>query len=87
MPIGSLIALYFIIWWVTLFAVLPFGIRSQGEAGEVVSGTDPGAPALVRFKRIVMINSAVAAVVLALFWAFYVENIFGLTIVDELQRR
>jgi predicted secreted protein len=87
MPIGSLIALYFIIWWVTLFAVLPFGIRSQGEMGDVVSGSDPGAPSRVRFKRIIIINSGVAAVVLALFWAFYVENIFGLSIIDELRRR
>ena len=39
------IAIYFLIWWVVLFAVLPWGVRSQEEAGEVVPGTDPGAPA------------------------------------------
>jgi predicted secreted protein len=27
-----------------LFAVLPFGVRSQHEEGAMVSGTDPGAP-------------------------------------------
>ena len=26
------LAIYFLIWWLTLFAVLPFGIRSQHEA-------------------------------------------------------
>ena len=26
-------AIYFIIWWVVLFAVLPFGVRNAGEAG------------------------------------------------------
>jgi hypothetical protein len=39
------IALYFVIWWTVLFAVLPFGVRSQAEAGDVVSGSEPGAPA------------------------------------------
>ena len=45
MQIGTVIAIYFIIWWVVLFAVLPWGIRSQQESGEVAPGTDPGAPA------------------------------------------
>ncbi|MGL4496733.1 MAG: DUF1467 family protein, partial [Beijerinckiaceae bacterium] len=36
MPIGSLIAIYFVIWWIILFAVLPFGVRSQVEEGKVV---------------------------------------------------
>ena len=26
------IAIYFLIWWIVLFAVLPWGVRSQGEA-------------------------------------------------------
>jgi predicted secreted protein len=87
MPIGSLLALYFIIWWLTLFAVLPFGVRSQQETGEVVTGSDPGAPASVRIGRVMLINSVVAALVLAAFWTVYVENWFGLAIVDELNRR
>jgi predicted secreted protein len=33
-------------WWIVLFCVLPFGARSQAEAGEVTEGTDPGAPVL-----------------------------------------
>jgi predicted secreted protein len=39
------IALYFVVWWIMLFAVLPFGVRSQLEDGDVVSGSEPGAPA------------------------------------------
>ena len=40
------VASFFTLWWIVLFAVLPFGVRSQEEAGEIVPGTDPGAPAL-----------------------------------------
>ena len=45
MPIGSIIAIYFVVWWIVLFAVLPWGVRTQEEEGEVVLGTDPSAPA------------------------------------------
>ncbi len=44
MTISGAIALYFIIWWTVLFAILPFGVKSQAETGEVTAGTEPGAP-------------------------------------------
>ena len=40
------VALYIVIWWLTLFVVLPFGVRTQGEAGDVVEGTPASAPAI-----------------------------------------
>jgi predicted secreted protein len=86
MPVGSALAVYFIIWWVTLFCVLPFGVRSQGEAGEVMPGSDPGAPAIARMGRVALINSLVALVVFAAFWAFYVMNVFDLQMVRDLRR-
>jgi predicted secreted protein len=87
MSIGSLIALYFIIWWLTLFAVLPFGVRSQQEAGETVVGSDPGAPAMMRLGRIVLTNSVVALVILALVWVVYIENWFNIGIINDMTRR
>ncbi len=44
-PIPMAIAIYFTIWWIALFVILPIGIRSQEEAGTIVEGTEPGAPA------------------------------------------
>lgn len=51
LSIAGGMALYFVIWWVVLFAVLPFGIRSQGEGGPVPHGTDPGAPAVPALRE------------------------------------
>lgn len=45
---GSLVAIYFVVWWVLLFVALPFGVRSQAESGEVTPGTEPGAPVAPR---------------------------------------
>lgn len=59
-------ALFFIIWWTLLFAVLPFGIRSQVEAGEVVRGSEPGAPAAPALREKALWTTFVAAVVLVI---------------------
>jgi predicted secreted protein len=40
-----MVGIFVVVWWVVLFAVLPWGVRSQEESGEMVPGTDPGAPA------------------------------------------
>jgi predicted secreted protein len=56
-------AVYFVVWWTMLFSVLPFGIRSQREGGEVVPGSDPGAPQRPWLGRKLLINTAVSAVV------------------------
>jgi predicted secreted protein len=65
MPLGTSIAIYFIIWWLVLFAVLPIGVRSQQESGPVVAGTDPGAPAKPMLLRKLIATTVVAALVFA----------------------
>jgi predicted secreted protein len=68
MTVASALAVYFVIWWTVLFAVLPFGVRSQSETGEVVEGTEPGAPALPGLGRKAAITSLIAAVVFVFVW-------------------
>jgi predicted secreted protein len=77
MSIPFAIALYFVIWWTVLFAVLPFGVRTQDEAGEIVPGTPESAPAHIRVLRIVLINTAVAAVVF-----LFVVSLFYFRVID-----
>lgn len=43
-PTPMAVAIYFTMWWIVLFAVLPFGVTSQEESGTTVPGTDRGAP-------------------------------------------
>ena len=61
MATSTVIAIYFIIWWVVLFAVLPWGVRSQQESGEVAPGTDPGAPAVHAIWRKLIWTTVIAA--------------------------
>jgi len=66
MPIVSLVAIYFVVWWLCLFLVLPFRGLSQAEVGKVFKGSEPGAPALLRLWPKILINSVLAAVVTGL---------------------
>jgi predicted secreted protein len=72
----TIAAIYFIIWWLVLFTVLPWGIRSQDEQGNVVPGTDPGAPAIHGLGRKVIWTTVVATVIFGVFyWAFVTRAI------------
>jgi predicted secreted protein len=61
LTLAGAVSLYFVIWWIALFAVLPFGAQSQEEAGEVVRGSDPGAPAEPRLAEKAVWTTVVAA--------------------------
>jgi len=69
-------AIYFIIWWLVFFMVLPWGIRSQHEHGEIAPGTDPGAPAVHGLKRKLVWTTLAASVVFsAFYWAFVTKAV------------
>ena len=68
MGLASGLAIYFIIWWVVLFAVLPWGIRSQHEAGVVEDMADAGAPVRPRLGLKALITTVVAGIIFAALW-------------------
>ncbi len=71
MPLVTLIASYFVVWWIVLFAVLPFGVRTQDEAGEVTLGTTRSAPMRPRLVRTVIATTIVSAIIVGgAWWAF-----------------
>lgn len=69
-------AVYFVIWWLTLFVVLPFGFRTQGEEQSVVPGTVESAPTRFRGLRVVLLTSAISAAVYGS-WLI-LNNVFGI---------
>jgi len=74
MPVATGFAIFFLIWWVVLFAVLPWGIRSQHEGEEVVPGTDPGAPARARIGWKLVWTTLVAAAIYVVAYLVYAEH-------------
>ncbi|QQM32017.1 DUF1467 family protein [Martelella lutilitoris] len=78
MSLFSAFAVYFVIWWVTLFAVLPFGLRTQDEEGNVVPGTTASAPHRFRPWRVILWTSLVAALVFAAWYGVVIVLGYGL---------
>jgi len=70
------LAVYFTLWWVVLFTILPIGVRSQSENPDesMPAGVDKGAPVVPMMGRKALATTAVSAVLFALidayvFWA------------------
>jgi len=80
----TIIAIYFLIWWITLFAVLPWGVRSQGEAGEFTPGTDPGAPALHRVWIKLVWTTAIASSIFGILYFCYTRDLIPFDFLSQI---
>jgi predicted secreted protein len=70
MSLSATLAIYFIIWWLTLFTVLPFGIRSHLEEGTKQLGHDAGAPVKPQLLKKFAITTVISGVIFGIFyWA------------------
>ena len=79
----SVAAMTFVIWWLVLFAVLPFGLKTQDEEDNVTLGTVPSAPRGPHMLRAVLLTTLVTIVVMGAFYG--VTKGLGLTI-DDIPR-
>ena len=65
------IAIYIILWWLVLFALLPVGAQSFHEAGEAPPpGSEQGAPKMHRLGQKALWAAGIAAILwLGVAWA------------------
>ncbi len=65
----SVLAIYLLIWWLVVFAVIPFGLRTHREMGEkLVPGQVHSAPGNFRPIRIAVWTTALSTVFMVLFY-------------------
>ena len=82
MKLGSILAIYMLFWVMSLFLVLPFGVRTDEEAGaERRPGHAESAPHRFSLGRAALRATALSA---ALFGLFYLNYIFGWIGTDTL---
>ncbi|MGB7020034.1 MAG: DUF1467 family protein [Xanthobacteraceae bacterium] len=79
MTLTTAVAAFFLIWWVSLLAVLRWGVRSQHEGGDMAPGTDPGAPSNFRLGRKLLWTTALALVIYAGCYVVYSQHLVTLS--------
>ena len=78
MQVTSIIAIYVLFWTMTLFAVLPWHVRTAEEVGaEPVPGQADSAPHRFPAARIALWTTAVSAILFAIYYANYVFGWIG----------
>lgn len=82
MQIGSAIVLYAIIWFMTLYVVLPIRLTTQGDAKDVTPGTPAGAPHKLNMRRRMLITTVAAFVVWAIACAVIISGIIPVSTFD-----
>ncbi len=75
MTLVSGFAIYFILWWLTFFCTLPFGVRTQAEADEVVAGSAPSAPTRPLLRKKIAATTVISLVLFAGLWAILASDL------------
>jgi predicted secreted protein len=86
MNIVTGIVLYAIIWFMTLFVILPIRLQSQDEAGARVEGTHGSAPANPQLRKRFLITSGVAFVIWATVAAIILTGAITVADIDLFNR-
>lgn len=87
MRLTSILAIYVLFWTMSLFLVLPFGVRTSEEAGEErLPGHAESAPHSFSFGKAALRATIVSAVLFALYYANWSFGWIGVGELDWLNR-
>ncbi|MEK9671629.1 MAG: DUF1467 family protein [Rhodospirillaceae bacterium] len=67
---GTAVAVYFVIWWIVLFMVLPWGV-TRVDPADLQPGEDPGSPAKPRLLLKFGVTTLLAGVVFAVLYVVH----------------
>jgi predicted secreted protein len=79
----TFIAVAFVVWWVVIFAALPFGLRTQDDQDEVTLGTVSSAPHGSHVLRAVIRATLITAAIMSAY--YYLSTELGIGI-DSIPR-
>ena len=63
------LVVFLIVWWVVIFTMLPIGVTSQHEDGEIVEGSEPGAPTRANLLKKAWWTTVITSVIWLVYFA------------------
>ena len=83
MKLGSILAIYLLFWVMSFFLVIPFGVRTDEEAGvERLPGHAESAPHGFNFGRAALRATILSALLFGLYYLNYVYRWVGVEALD-----
>ncbi|WP_424944728.1 DUF1467 family protein [Aliiroseovarius crassostreae] len=86
MSITAALVLYVVIWFVTMFVVLPIRLRTQGDEGRVLRGTHAGAPADFKLGRTLIIVTIWGTLAWAIVSGIIISGVITVEDIDWFNR-
>lgn len=86
MGITSALVLFAVIWFMTLFVVLPLGMKTQGDVGDVVPGTHAGAPHDLNMKRKLKLTTFIAVILFVIIAGIILSGVIEIRDFDWMNR-
>jgi len=78
MSITGSVVVFIILWWLVLFIILPRNINSQHENGNIIEGTDPGAPTNPNIVKKLVITTFITSLLFAIIFFLTYFNILNI---------
>ena len=83
MQLGSILAIYFLFWVMSFFLTLPFGVRTDEEAGvKPLPGHAESSPHRFSFGRVALRATVLGTVLFGLFYLNYLYGWIGAEALD-----
>ena len=70
------LAVYVVLWWLTLFMVLPWGV-TRVEEEDLLPGEDPGAPAKPQLLKKFLATTGISGLFFAIFYIVYESGVIS----------
>ena len=86
MSVTSAFVLFAVIWFLTFLIVIPFKIKTQGDMGVVLKGTQAGAPEVHDLKKKAIITTGVSLILWLLITILIVSEIVTIEDIDLFGR-
>ena len=86
MSVTSAFVLFAVIWFLTFLIVIPFKIKTQGDMGVVLKGTQAGAPEVHDLRKKAIITTGVSLILWLLITILIVSKIVTIEDIDLFGR-
>ena len=86
MSVTSAFVLFAVIWFLTFLIVIPFKIKTQGDLGVVLKGTQAGAPEVHDLRKKAIITTGISLIIWLLITILILSEIVTIEDIDLFGR-